>query len=297
MRTNTGTYTLGGLTWVVSLLGLGCGNEPPPPPAYPPPPAPSTEVEVSPPPEEPAEPVAAEPPSEPPPPPVQVVAAERTPLQQGEAPSLRILAPRNGRTVRPGRLYVKLRVRGWELQPAPGRHVHLILDNEPYWAIRDASKPIDLLELLKERGKALSEGTHVLRAFPSRHQHESVKEGKPFAMVVFHYGKKSADFAFDPKAPLLTYSRPKGEYPAGERILLDFYVTNAELGEGAHRVRYEIDGEVSGEITSWVPHYIEHLPEGEHTVRLVLIGPDGQPVAGPFNDTTRTIRVLAASGN
>lgn len=282
----------------LALWLVACGGEPPPPPAYPPPPEEATQVEVVPPEEpseatEPAEEAAAEPGS----PPVQVVPAERTPLQEGEKPSLRILAPRNGQRLRPGKLMVRLRVRGWELQPAPGRHVHLILDNEPYWAIRDASKPIDLLALLKERGKELSEGTHVLRAFPSRHNHESVKEGTPFALVVFHYGKKSEDFAFDPQAPLLTYSRPKGCYPPAERILLDFYVGNAELGEGKHRVRYAIDGEVQGEIAQWTPHYIEHLFEGEHTVRLTLIGPDGQPVAGPFNDTERTIRVAQDCGH
>ncbi len=286
----------GGGTWALLCWAAACGSEPPPPPAYPPPPEPSTEVEVLPP-EEPApaqEP--GEPASEPSAPPVQVVPAERSPLE-GAAPKIRFLAPRDGRRVKAGKLLVRLRLRGWDLQPAPGRHVHLILDNEPYWAIRDVSGPIDLLALLRERGGSLSEGTHVLRAFPSRAHHESVKEGTPFALVVFHYGKKSEGFDFDPSAPLLTYSRPKGRYPVGERILLDFYVANAELGDGAHRVRYEIDGRLSGEIASWVPHYIEHLPEGEHTVRLVLIGPDGQPVPGPFNDTTRTIQVGPEPGD
>jgi hypothetical protein len=48
---------------------------------------------------------------------------------------------------------------------------------------------------------------------------------------------------------------------------------------------------VSGEITSWQPHYIENLPVGEHEIRLTLIGPDGEPVEGLFNDTTRTFSV------
>jgi hypothetical protein len=227
-----------------------------------------------------------------PPAPIRVVAGQSEPIE-GPIPTLRLLAPRNGQRIASGDVNVRIQLRGWELQPEPGRHVHVIVDDEPYIAVRDVSRPLSLNELVQENlGHPLSEGTHVLRVFPSRGHHESVKSAGAFAMLVFHYGRPTEGFAFDPRAPLLTYSRPKGCYTTGERILLDFFVSNVELSAEGTRVRYEIDGgAVSGHITEWVPHWIENLPEGEHAVRLTLVSAQGEPVPGPFNDTTRTIRV------
>jgi len=230
--------------------------------------------------------------AEPPPPPVRVVAGERTPIE-GDPPTVRILRPRDGQTVRRGNVSLRLRVDDWELAEAPGRHVHVIVDDEPYIAIRDVSEALDLDALVQEHlGHELEEGTHVLRVFASRGHHESVKTDGAFAMAVFHYRSETEGFELDADAPLLTYSRPKGCNVAGERILLDFYLTNVELAEDGARVRYDIDGALSGDITSWVPHWIENLPAmPRHTVRLQLLGADGEPLPGPFNDTTRTISV------
>lgn len=168
------------------------------------------------------------------------------------------------------------------------RHIHLILDNDPYIRVNDPTQPYVL--------ENLAEGTHVLRAFPGWSTHESVKTEGAFAMLVFHVGNRTDTLHLDPRAPLLTYSRPKGEYNGAEadHVLLDFYVTNLPgepLSPAGHRVRYRIDGLATGEISSWVPHFIDHLADGEHHITLDLLGPDGQPVAGPFNHTERVIRV------
>lgn len=229
--------------------------------------------------------------AEPPPPPVQVVAGTRTPIE-GDAPSLRILAPRDGATIRRGNVSLRLRLQGWELAADPGNHVHVIVDNEPYIAVRDVSEPLDLNALVQENlGHELSEGTHVVRVFPSRGHHESVKQDGAFAMVTFHYRSQTEGFELDADAPMLTFSRPKGCYPVGERVLLDFYLSHAELAEDGLRVRYDLDGAIQGDITSWVPHYLENLPALEHTLQLQLVDAEGTPVPGPFNDTTRTFRV------
>lgn len=277
-----------------ALLAMtgACASEQQPPPEYPllEEPEPEAEVEAEQVPE--PEPEAMEPP----PPPVRVVAGERTPLED-DPPSLRIVQPKEGQNVRREHVQVRVRVDNWPLKPEPGKHLHLILDNEPYIAIRDVEQPLNLNELAEAHlGTELSTGTHLIRMFPSRHMHESVKEQRPFDMVVFHYGEKSEDWDFDPDAPLLTYSRPKGCNPAGERILLDFYLTNVEelSGEGL-QVRYTI-GDVTGLITDWTPHFIENLPEGEHEVRLQLVDAEGELVEGPFNDTTRTIQVGDCNG-
>jgi hypothetical protein len=219
--------------------------------------------------------------------PVSVTAGTPTPIPEGLHPRVTILAPRNNATVRTNRVEVRLQVRDW---PAPqdGRHVHLILDDAPYQRIDNPSQPIPL--------ENLAEGTHVLRAFPGWHTHESVKVDGAFAMAVFVVGHPTADFHFDPHAPLLTYSRPKGEYNGADadRILLDFYVHNIpgnQLSANGFRVRYSIDGSTNGEATAWVPYWIEHLPDGSHTMTLDLLGADGQPAAGPFNHTQHTFSV------
>jgi hypothetical protein len=264
-----------------------CGPSAEPPPEYPPleEPAPTTTVTVE---QEPTEPVEPEPP----PPPVQIVAGERTPIE-GEAPSIALQVPRNNQLIRRGNVNLRIRLRNWELGADPGKHVHLIVDNEPYIALRDVGGQLNLNEIVQQNlGHELAAGTHVLRLFPSRAHHESVKEGSPFAMTVFSYQERTDGFEFDAEAPLLTYSRPKGCYPSGERVLLDFYVTNAEMGEeeGQVQVRYSIDEQVSGNLTSWVPYWIENLQPGEHAVTLELLQ-NGEPSAGMFNRTTRTITV------
>lgn len=222
--------------------------------------------------------------------PVRVVAGEREPIEGGN-PTIRIVAPRNNQRIASGDVTLRLQLRNWPLEPEPGRHVHVIVDNEPYIAVRDVSAPINITQLVQQNlGHPLEPGTHVVRVFPSRGHHESVKTAGAFASVVFHVGTPTEGHAFDARAPLLTYSRPKGCNPLGQRVLLDFYVTNTTLAANGHRVRYEIDG-VSGDITEWAPHWIENLRAGEHSIRLTLVDAEGEPVPGPFNDTSRTFRV------
>jgi hypothetical protein len=235
-------------------------------------------------------PRAAEPPA-PPPAPVQVVAGESTPLE-GPAPTLKVRTPKDGQLIKAEKVEVTLDVKNWGLAPDPGNHVHLIVDNEPYIAVRDVSKPIDLNALVqKELGHPLSEGTHVIRAFPGRPKHESVKQPGAFDIRVFHFKSKTPDFKFDAKAPLLTYSRPKACSDAGSRVLLDFYVTNTKLGPTDSRVHYTIDGSTSGDIVAFTPHFVENLPVGEHQIQIALQDQSGSPITGLFNDTTRTIKI------
>lgn len=211
---------------------------------------------------------------------------------EGDMPTLRVTAPRAGQTIRSGAVNVRFTLQHWELASPAGPHVHVIVDNEPYIAVR-ATEPFDLAALVQTNfGHPLAEGTHVLRMFPSRGQHESVKSAGAFAVVVFNYGHATEGFSFDPAAPLLTFSRPKGCNPSGSHVLLDFFVANTELAADSHRVRYTLDG-TTGLITTWVPHWLENLGDGEHTIRLELLDASGNPVAGMFNDTTRTFSVAA----
>lgn len=287
MRSNLVKISL--LSIAAALVAVACGGTSAPAPEYPPDPQAengATTVEV--------ERVDAQPqpePQPPEPPPVQVVAGESSALE-GAMPTLRVASPRNGAKVARSPVMVRASLRNWVLAADPGNHVHFIVDNEPYMAVRDLSQPIDLTALVQTNlGHELAPGTHVLRAFPSRGQHESIKDPGAFQVLTFVYQTPTPGFAFDVTAPLLTYSRPKGCAVAGQRVLLDFFVANTTLSATGTKVHYTIDGATSGDITTWVPHYIENLALGEHTIRLTLVGADGQPIAGMFNDTTRTITV------
>jgi hypothetical protein len=231
----------------------------------------------------------ASPPPAAPLPPVAIVAGERREVPT-PSPRVRITAPAANATIREDRVEVRLNVTGWRdtANAQDMRHIHLVLDDQPYQRIDDPSRPVVL--------EHLAQGTHVLRAFPGWETHETVKTDGAFAMVVFHVGAASRDVHFNPRAALLTYSRPKGriEGPGANRILLDFYVANvpaAQFNATGYRVRATIDGTAMPELTSWVPYYIENLPDGPHTITLDLLGANGERAPGHLNHSEQHITV------
>lgn len=198
-----------------------------------------------------------------------------------------ITSPKEGATVKKAdakELTVEFDVENYRIGKRIGQHVHFVLDNQPYQAHYESGKA----EIFED----LEPGTHTLRAFPSRHYHLSLKKNRPFDTVVFHVGEKSDDVSFDPSKPYLTYSRPKGTYPADAagQVMLDFYISNVELGDDA-KVVYSVDGEKRGTLTEWKPVVLDIGP-GEHEVNLKLVDGDGNLIEnGGYNDTTRTITV------
>jgi len=196
-----------------------------------------------------------------------------------------IQAPEEGATLDSGEeVEVDFALDGYRIGKTIGQHIHFVLDNQPYSAHYDA----DGTPVFED----LEPGTHTIRAFPSRHYHLSLKKNRPFDVVVFHVEEKSEEFGFDPDEPFLTYSRPKGTYSkeAAQNVMLDFYLSNAELGD-EYRVVYSVDGEKRGELSTWKPTLLS-LEPGEHDVNVKLVDSDGQLVEnGGYNDTTRTITV------
>ncbi|MDQ6651137.1 MAG: hypothetical protein M3Y84_00155 [Acidobacteriota bacterium] len=115
------------------------------------------------------------------------------------------------------------------------------------------------------------------------------REGKDMA------SSKAGDV--DPAKPLLTYSRPKGEYKDADAdpIMIDFWLSNAKLkgNGGEYRVRYIIDDDEARYIDKWEPIWLSGWISGKHTVRLELIDKDGKPVEnGDYNTTAREITVV-----
>ena len=252
--------------------------------------------------------------------------------QEEAKPELHVISPVEGAVINGPVVAVKLHLagdlKGYKPHKDPatqkGNHIHVILDNEPYEAYYELDQPFELRNVVA--------GKHTLRVFPSRPWHESYKNDGAFRMVTFTVkgggdaskpttastgqtmaNNNSAGSAqatpegkdmpastagdVDPTKPLLTYSRPKGEYKGADAdpIMIDFWLSNARLkGDGGeYRVRYIIDDDEPRYIDKWEPVWLSGWLAGKHTVRLELIGPDQNPVKnGDFNITTREITVV-----
>ena len=243
--------------------------------------------------------------------------------EQDEAkPTVKIVSPAKDAVINGSKVEVKLALSG-DLKgymphkdPATGKgnHIHVILDNQPYEAYYEMGQPFELRNVVA--------GKHTLRVFPSRPWHESYKNDGAFQMVKFtvkgggdaskptttNSGQTMAppregkDFPastagdVNPSKPLLTYSRPKGEYKGGDAdpIMIDFWLSGAKLkGDGGeYRVRYIVDDDDPKFIDKWEPIWLSGWINGKHTVRLELLDKNGRPVEnGGYNTTSREITV------
>lgn len=278
-----------------ALVILACGgpdNLPPPPP---PPPVPATDAATTV--STVAPPATAAPKA--PPPPVTLTVGAASPDPTDKLPTVAITAPAKEAVIpndKAAAYDVKLDVKNW--QTATGSsHVHLILDNKPYKPIYDTKAPVKLSELTN--GEALAEGRHVLVAFPSRANHESVKTKGALAVTAFWVGKKG-DAKDDPtKKPMLIYSRPKGEYKGemANHVLVDFYLSGVTLADGKEHVNVSVTGPgidkpLTQKAEKWgPPFYLDNLQNGEYTVKTELADKDDKLIEGPWNSTTRTIKI------
>jgi hypothetical protein len=256
--------------------------------------------------------------------------------QDQAKPTLRVVTPANNAVINGSTVEVKVDLSG-DLKgymphkdPATGKgnHIHVILDNQPYEAYYELGQPFEL--------RNVSEGKHTLRVFPSRPWHESFKNDEAFQMVTFTVkgggdaskpttanngqtmaspakspassasptpAKEGKDYAksnageVDATKPLLTYSRPKGEYTGADTdpIMIDFWLKNGKLqGQGGdYRVRYTIDNGTPGFIDTWEPIWLSGWTAGKHTVKVELVDKSGQVVDnGGYNSTTREINLV-----
>ena len=250
--------------------------------------------------------------------------------QEIAEPKLAIVEPKAGSTITSSTVKIELHISGdlkgykphMDEASKTGNHIHVILDNQPYEAYYNIEQEFEL--------RNVSDGEHTLRVFPSRPWHESYKNEGAFQMVKFTVKNGGSDAtkptttangntmananaakptpegkdmqpgtagAVDPKKPLLTYSRPKGEYKDAdaEAIMIDFWLLNAKLtGDGGeYRVRYTVDGSEAKFIDKWAPIWLTGWTAGKHTIKLELVDKDGTLVDnGGYNSTTREIPVV-----
>lgn len=162
---------------------------------------------------------------------------------------------------------------------AQGQHIHFIIDNEPYIALYQPTHEAQL-----------KEGNHLVLSFLSRSYHESLKHKNAYVLKALRVGKGGNEEKIDMKAPMLFYSRPKGEYTGEDtkRVLLDFYLVNTDLAKNGNRVRAVINGK-EFMLDRWTAYMVEGLPIGESTIQLELVDKKGEVIPGPYNSVTRKI--------
>jgi hypothetical protein len=282
-----------------AAIAIACGgsndNLPPPPPPPPPPPAASS---VAPAASSAPAPTAETPPPPPTPAPV-LTEGVPSPDPPAPTPTVSFVAPSKGQVIAAAKVAdfeIKLDVKNWKTAPGDA-HVHLILDNKPYKPIFDTKAPVKLGDLFGTDTPA--EGQHILVAFPSRANHESVKTKGSVALIEFWVGKKG-DKSQDITKPTLIYSRPKGEYKGdmANHVLIDFQLANSTLAAGKNHVHIAvtgpgIDGDKSVDDTKFgTPYYLDNLAGGTYSIKADLLDGDGKALPGAWNSTTRTISVV-----
>lgn len=209
---------------------------------------------------------------------------------------LDMTAPAEGATVEGNTVTFEYEVTNYELgtqtpdadqknlaNSAKGQHIHLILNNNPYYAIYEPSFQ-----------QELEDGHYVALSFLSRSYHQSVKQPEAFKVSQFTVGDAEAE-QVDLSQPMLFYSRPKGTYTGEgtETVLFDFYLVNTEIGPDGNKVRVTVNGNEEFTVDEWQPYVLEGLPMGENTVQIELIDSEGNLVDSPFNSETRTFTLEA----
>lgn len=244
-------------------------------------------------------------------------------MQDEAKPVLKIIEPAAGATLKSSTVKVKLEIGGelkgympmMDPQTKMGNHIHVILDNQPYEAYYNLNREFEL--------RNVSDGEHTLRVFPSRPWHESYKNKGAFQMVKFKVEGGGANIsapvvastgqqmtapaegkdmkpsnagAVNALKPLLTFSRPKGEYKNADAdaIMIDFWLANAQLvGDGGKfRVRYSVNGGMPKYIDKWGPIWLSGWPTGKNTIKLELVDRKDRLVGnGGYNSTSREFTV------
>lgn len=249
--------------------------------------------------------------------------------QDQAKPELTVESPKEGDVIESSTVKIKLSV-GGDLKglkmgkddSGMGNHVHVILDNQPYAAHYMWDEGFEL--------RNVTDGEHTLRLFPSRPWHQSYKNEGAFRIIRFTVKNGKADETkpttddrgntmadpkaaekqaegvdvaestagkVDPSKPLLTYSRPKGEYKGedAEAIMVDFWLSNAVLtGDGGeYKVRLTINDGEPIMIDKWAPVWLKGWPDGTNVVKLELVDNDGKVVEnGGYNSTSREIKIV-----
>lgn len=244
---------------------------------------------------------------------IRLMPVKRTP--EAEASTVVVSLPTPGALVKSQPVWLQIRVEGYPIGASSefdrqkeiavtdkGQTMHVVVDNHPYFAVSEpAIDPFNEAGWYYETNykfeiqAKLEKGEHLVRVFLSRTYGESLKGDLTFYASSFFVGERGPT-KFDLSKPFLTYNEPSNQMylTEGTPVLLDFFISNCELTKDGYKVRLTVDKKATRTLTEWQPYYIYGLDEGQHTVRLELLGLDGHLVKGPFNDVEQTITVHKA---
>jgi hypothetical protein len=216
-----------------------------------------------------------------------------------------------------------------------GNHIHVILDNEPYEAYYELGRPFELRNVAAGRHTLRvfasrpwhesykNDGSFQMVTFNvsgggdttqpttasngqrmADNRAPAAANANAAATPVASPAAEGKDFGAKPNAagdidhtkPLLTYSRPKGEYKDAdaEAIMIDFWVAHGKLeGDGGeYRVRYSVDGAPPQHLSKWEPIWLKGWTAGKHKVKVELVDRNDAVVQnGGYNSTEREITV------
>ena len=211
-----------------------------------------------------------------------------------------------------------------------GNHIHVILDNQPYEAHYNLEQGFELRnvaegkhtlrvfasrpwhESYKNNGsfqmatftvKGGSDATKPTTTATGQKMADAKKPAAASPAASVAPAKEGKDMAastggaVDATKPLLTYSRPKGEYKdkAADSIMIDFWLMNAKLkGDGGdYQLRYSVDGGAPQILDKWEPIWLKGWVAGKHRIKLELVDKSGSIVDnGGYNSTEREISVV-----
>lgn len=226
---------------------------------------------------------------------------------------------------------------GMDHETKMGNHIHVILDNQPYEAYYNIDGDLFELRNVPDGEHTLrvfasrpwhesykNEGSFDMVRFTVKNGGANVEKpattntGQQMSNVDANTRAADANTAsnanaaptpegkdmppsqggkIDDKLPLLTYSRPKGEYKGVEAdpIMIDFWLIGGQLvGDGGqYRVRYSVNNGEPRFIDRWAPVWLSGWTAGKHSIKLELVDANGNVVDnGGYNSTTREITVV-----
>jgi hypothetical protein len=166
-----------------------------------------------------------------------------------------------------------------------GYNVHVLLD-------RNHSRELD--QNLFVTYSNLTEGSHAIFAFICDKNGISIKNPETIIYGNF-YSKEKTTPLINKAEPLLIINQPQKEKFRGDegfKILFDFLVLNAELGDN-YQLHYNLDG-LNFYSKKEKPVWIEEARRiGEHKLEVRLETSDGKLVdSNPFNSITKKFLVV-----
>ncbi len=163
-----------------------------------------------------------------------------------------------------------------------GQHIHFILNNTPYVALYEPTHTFTV---------PVNSENYVM-SFLSRSYHESVKAENAGVLIHFKVDEQGNITQLDiPEHPMVFASRPKGDYLGEdtEKVLFDFYVYNANLGNNA-LVKATINNN-EFTIDKWEAYFIEDAEMGDLDINIELTDIDGNAISGEHTSVSHSARL------